>query len=75
MKIITASEMRTKFSEVYQSVRYQGEPVAISHHGDDSVIMLRRADLYPAPSPEELALVAAGSGAFDDLTNDTVTYE
>lgn len=64
MKTYTSTEIRKQFSAAYNAVRFGGEPVKISHHGDESVIMLRVADVYPEPSVEELCKLAATSGAF-----------
>lgn len=75
MKTYTSTEMRKKFSDAYNLVRYGGEPVKISNHGDDSVVMLRVADVYPEPTTEELHKVAAKSGAFLDDSESEVSYE
>ena len=75
MKTFTASEMRTKFKEAYNHVRFSGEPITITHHGDDSVVLVRKADIYPEPTTTDLSRMAAISGAFDDVINDAVTYE
>ncbi len=74
MKTYTSTEMRNKFSDAYNSVRYSGEPVAISHHGDASVIMLRASDVYPEPTINELHKVSILSGAFED-EDKSVSYE
>ena len=73
MKTYTSTEIRKKFSDAYNSVRYRGEPITISHHGDESVIMLRLADVYPEPTATELHKVAAASGAFAEA--ETVSYD
>jgi PHD/YefM family antitoxin component YafN of YafNO toxin-antitoxin module len=75
MKTYTATELRKKFHEAYNQVRFGGETILITHHGDDSVIMIRKADLYPEPTTSELHGMAAISGAFDDVVNDPVKYE
>jgi len=75
MKTYTSTEIRKKFSDAYNSVRYCGEPIKISHHGDDSVIMMRVSDVYPEPTVSELYTVAANSGAFTEEVLDAVTYE
>lgn len=75
MKTYTSTEIRKKFSAAYNSVRYLGEPVKISHHGDESVVMLRVADVYPEPTVAELHKVAAYSGAFDEEANDDPSYD
>jgi len=75
MKTYTATELRKKFHEAYNQVRFGGEAISITHHGDDSVIMIRKADLYPEPTTSELHRMAAISGAFDDVVNDPVKYE
>lgn len=66
MKTYTSTEIRKKFSDAYNSVRYSGEPIAISHHGDESVILMRKEDVYPEPTSDELYRVAATSGVFED---------
>ena len=75
MKTYTATEVRKKFSEAYNRVRHGGEPVAISSHGDSSVVMIRLEDVYPEPPANELYTLAGQSGAFaeDELTG--VDYE
>lgn len=75
MKTYTSTEIRKKFSDAYNSVRYCGEPIKISHHGDDSVIMLRVSDVYPEPSISELHKTASKSGAFTEELSEAVTYE
>lgn len=75
MKTYTSTEIRKKFSDAYNSVRYCGEPIKISHHGDESVIMLRVSDVYPEPTVSELYKVAAKTGAFDAELPDAVSYE
>ena len=66
MKTYTSTNARKKFSEMYNSVRYSGKPVAIKHHGSDPVIMIREKDIYPEPTTKELFNVASKSGAFTD---------
>ena len=73
MKSYTATELRKKFHEAYNQVRFGGEAITITHHGDDSVIMIRKADLYPEPTAAELFAAARHSGAFTDT--DDVIYE
>ncbi len=73
MKSYTATELRKKFHEAYNQVRFGGEAITITHHGDDSVIMIRKADLYPEPTADELFTVARHSGVFTDT--DDVMYE
>lgn len=75
MKTFTSTEMRKKFSDAYNLVRYGGESVKISNHGDESVVMLRVADVYPEPTITELHKVGAVSGAFSDEKVNTVSYE
>ena len=75
IKSYSSTELRKKFSEAYNFVRYGGGAVTVTNHGDDSVVMMRKADVYPEPTAEELATLAEESGAFDDVKNDPVTYE
>lgn len=75
MKTYTSTEVRKKFSEAYNYVRYGGEPVKISSHGDDSVVMIRLADVYPEPTALDLYKVSAISGAFSEEEINGVNYE
>ncbi len=75
MKTITSTEIRKKFSDAYNSVRYCGEPIKISHHGDESVVMLRISDVYPEPTVSELHKIASKSGAFSEESSSAVHYE
>lgn len=73
MKSYSATELRKKFHEAYNQVRFGGTPITITNHGDNSVIMIRKADLYPDPTTAELYEVARRSGVFSD--SEDVTYE
>jgi len=75
MKTYTSTEIRKKFSDAYHSVRYCGEPIKISHHGDESVIMLRVSDVYSEPTVSELYKTASKSGAFAEEVPNSITYE
>ena len=70
----TATDARKKFSDIYNKVRYSGEPVIITNHGDDSVIMLRTKDVYTPPTTREMFLASIASNAFPDLGNEE-SYE
>jgi prevent-host-death family protein len=71
----TATELRKKFHEAYNQVRFGGTPVTITHHGDDSVILIRKEDVYPEVSIDDLNRLAAQSAAFTEVADDPVDYE
>jgi len=74
-KSYTTTELRKKFHEAYNLVRFGGTPVTITHHGDDSVVMIRKEDVYPDVSIEEMGRLASSSGAFAEVIDDPVEYE
>ncbi len=74
-KNITITNLRSNLSEVYNSVKYTGDPIYITNHGDTDVIMMRVSDVYPNPTDQELAMMAARSGSYAEYGTDQVEYE
>ena len=53
IKKVSSSDMRIRFSEIYNNVRYTGDPVIITNHNDESVVMMRVSDVYPEVTDTE----------------------